>query len=100
VSALDGTGLGELEQAISRALLGDFPSEGQAVVIDSLRQKEALERTRRALAEAAAGLDRNGSYDLLAADLREALDALGSITGEVTSQDILDLVFSKFCVGK
>jgi tRNA modification GTPase len=99
-SSVTGRGFSELEQAIRRALLGDAPAETQAAVIDSVRHQSALEESRVALARARAGLAENASYDLLAADLRAAVDALGRITGEVSSADILNVVFSKFCVGK
>jgi len=45
-------------------------------------------------------LDNGLSGDLLASDLREALNALGEVTGQVSNEDLLDYVFSKFCIGK
>jgi len=104
-SAVTRLGLPELETAVRRALLGNDlvapgTGEGQASLIDSLRQKEALEEAYTALNRVREGIEKNSSYDLLAADLREAVDALGRITGEVMSADILEAVFSKFCVGK
>jgi tRNA modification GTPase len=99
-SARTELGFADLEAAIRRALLGGFSGEREAAVIDSLRQKEALERAKAALVRTEDGLARDSSYDLLAADLREAVDELGAITGEVTSAEILETVFSKFCVGK
>ena len=69
-------------------------------MIDSLRQKELLERALRALEEARGGLEAGVTWDLLAVDLKEAVDALGEITGEVTTADILERMFRDFCVGK
>jgi tRNA modification GTPase len=69
-------------------------------VIDSGRQKQALEKAQAALLTAQRGIESNVSFDLVAADLREAIDALGLVTGEVTSAEILEEMFSKFCVGK
>ena len=54
---------------------------------------EALDDTRR-------GLDSDLPNDLRAADLRRSLDALGTITGEITTSDLLGEIFSKFCIGK
>jgi tRNA modification GTPase len=101
VSAREGQGIEELSRAIAaRALAGLGGVEEGEPVIDSLRQKELLERALGALAAFRAGVRAGGTLDLLAVELREALDALGEITGEVTSQDILNAIFSRFCVGK
>ena len=74
-------------------------SNGQPIV-DSLRQKRLLERALQSLEEFRRGLQEGRSLDVLAVDLKEMRDALGEITGEVTSQDILNQIFSEFCVGK
>lgn len=103
VSALSGEGFTELEQVIrSRALKGGAPPEADAPVIDSARQKELLERAVAALDRVLAGLasDNETPVDLLAEDLHEALDALGELTGTVTRTDVLNSLFSEFCVGK
>ena len=105
VSAATGAGFPELEAAIrDRAFQGGSPPEGDAPVIDSERQKNLLR-------QAAAAMDRfvdggreaeSGAVpvDLLAEDLRDALDALGELTGEVSRADVLETLFSEFCVGK
>jgi tRNA modification GTPase len=101
VSALTGAGVEELARAVAaRALggLGGVDTDGP--VIDSLRQKAILERAVGALKDLRRGMGEQRPLDLLAVDLKEALDALGEITGEVSSQEILDTVFSRFCVGK
>ena len=69
-------------------------------IIDSLRQKRLLERSLQGIKDFRTGLRAGQPWDVLAVDLKEALDALGEITGEVTSQDILNQIFSQFCVGK
>jgi len=73
---------------------------GEEAVIDSLRQKELLEAASASFREFRRGLASGEALDLLAVDLREALEALGRITGEVATQDILSEIFSRFCVGK
>lgn len=100
VSARTGQGVAELGRVIaSRVLEGIVSPDAGEPVIDSLRQKQLLERAAEALRGFREGLGRL-PLDLLAVDLREAVDALGEITGEVTSQEVLDTIFSRFCVGK
>jgi tRNA modification GTPase len=100
VSALSGQGLRELEREIEERLIGGGPREFGAVVIDSLHQKQYLEQGLAALRRAREALGGGVSLDLLAVDLKDALDSLGYITGEVTSEEILRAVFERFCVGK
>ena len=69
-------------------------------VIDSRRQRDLLDRAARALGEVETGLTSGAPLDAVAVDVREALDALGEITGDVASADILESMFSSFCVGK
>ena len=100
LSALSGAGLDALVTEISHAAIGgSVPEKGEAV-IDSLRQKQLLERSLAALGDLKRGLIDEQPIDAVAVDLREAIDCLGEITGEVTSQDVLDRVFGEFCVGK
>jgi tRNA modification GTPase len=102
VSAATGLGFTELErELVEIAFAGGAPPDGDAPVIDSFRQKERLEGAAAALDRFAEGVESGTvSFDLLAEDLRDALDALGEITGEVTPVDILETLFSDFCVGK
>ena len=101
VSAATGRGIGELAREMgARILAGVGPASGEEAVIDSLRQKELLDRALSCFREFRAALRAGTSLDLLAVDLRESLEALGRITGEVVTQDILAEIFSRFCVGK
>ncbi len=100
VSALTGQGLGELEEKIASALLDGGPSETGEPLIDSERQKVLLDRADAALGRFQEGLEAGAALDLAAVDLAEALEALGEITGEVTTAEILERMFSSFCVGK
>ncbi|PIE04178.1 MAG: tRNA uridine-5-carboxymethylaminomethyl(34) synthesis GTPase MnmE [Spirochaetales bacterium] len=100
VSALNGQGFKALEKAVrDMALSGESMPDDGAPVIDSMRQKNLLEQAAAAMDRFAEGVGRV-SPDLLAEDLRDALDALGELTGEVTREDILETLFSEFCVGK
>ena len=78
---------------------GDTADSG-AAVIDSARQKALLDRASAALGHVEEGLGSGAPLDGIAMDMREALDCLGEITGEVTSANILEAMFSGFCVGK
>ena len=100
VSSLTGQGIEALEERIAAVLLDGASSEGAEPLIDSERQKVLLERAEEALGRFEESLDRGAALDLLAVDLAEALEALGEITGEVTSAEILERIFSTFCVGK
>ena len=72
---------------------------GEAVVSNS-RHHEALLRAENALQRACEGLNGGLSTDLVAQDIRDVLEAIGTITGEVSNQEILGHIFSKFCIGK
>lgn len=99
VSSLTGEGFHGLEERIAQLVLGRERGQSE-LVLDSRRQKRLLERCLEALGHVKQGLAAGVPLDALAGDLREALNALGEITGEITSGDILDRMFSEFCVGK
>jgi tRNA modification GTPase len=69
-------------------------------IVTNARHAEALKRSATALEIVLKGLDKNIAGDLLAIEIRYALDELGSITGEVTNEDLLDSIFTRFCIGK
>jgi tRNA modification GTPase len=101
VSAKEGKGMEALSRRIVETVLdGAGTVDAGEPIIDSLRQKRLLERARRGMEDFRRGLREDQPLDVLAVDLKEVLDALGEITGEVTSQDILNQIFSRFCVGK
>ena len=100
VSAVTGEGLGEVQRAIAAAALGGAPVDGSEPLVDSERQRDLLVRALEAVARLRRAAAGGATPDLLAVDLADALDALGEITGEVTSAEILDRMFSRFCVGK
>lgn len=98
VSALTGAGLGPLEDILAKLLTGGAHLAAGQAMLNRAHQKDSL---RRAVEQVAHLLDNTGaSPEFLALDLREALDALGEITGETTPEDILDTIFSTFCIGK
>lgn len=97
VSAITGAGLDALRAAVA-ARLGLVEAEGELLVL--ARHKEALESAARLLAEAGALAAEGRDAELVASRAREGLVALGAITGETATEDLLDRIFSTFCVGK
>ena len=100
ISAATGEGLERLESAVAAALLGGLPGESGEPLIDSVRQRDLIDRALAALRRFREARSGGTSPDLLAVDLAEALDSLGEITGEVTTAEILEKMFASFCVGK
>lgn len=99
VSALTGEGVDALARAVAALLLrGDVPPGDH--LVSSQRHREALLRAADHLRDALAGLARGLPADLLAVDLTAALAAIGEITGETVGDDLLDAIFSRFCIGK
>jgi len=101
VSARSGAGLDMLHERLYAAIAGSISGGGEgAPVIDSLRQKQLIETAAESLVRARESIESAMPLDIVALDLQEALHALGEITGEITSADILEAIFSGFCVGK
>ena len=73
---------------------------GDETLVTNIRHLEALKKTETALAGLLNGIDTQVTSDFLAMDIKQALHYLGEITGAVTTDDLLDNIFSKFCIGK
>ena len=99
VSAKTREGVSELKHAL-RNLILDKEIEFSPVAITNLRQRSALQRTENALRHAAESLREGFAAEFVAVDLNEAREALEEITGLINSEDILDKIFSNFCIGK
>lgn len=97
VSAKTGAGIDELKKAIVSRFLKDETSE---VILTNLRHRQALERGLASLKDVSHGAREARALELLAADLTIAMNALGEVTGEVSTEEILGEIFSKFCIGK
>lgn len=101
ISAKQGAGLEELKIAIYETFLGNKKIyHGTEVILSELRHKVAIQKAEKSLNSFLESLKRGDSPEFLAVDLRYAMDSLGEITGEITTEDILGKVFSKFCIGK
>lgn len=101
VSAVTDTGLDQLKSAISNCLKDEKQGAGQWLGMTAARCRETLESIAASLSHALATAQSGTAGDeLIAVDLREALDHLGMILGVIYTDDILDRIFSKFCIGK
>ena len=100
VSALAGTGLDQLERKITAYINEGLPSDSETFVITNERQQEALKVAVDKLECAAAALTERVPHEMVLLDLYAALSAVGELTGEVATDDILDRIFSTFCIGK
>ncbi len=98
ISALTGEGIDALRDAVRSALLGT--SLPHRDLLTHERHLVALKRSGKALARTRETLLSRVPGEVIAVELREALDALGEIVGETTSDDILDRIFQTFCIGK
>lgn len=99
VSSKLGTGLEKLRQAMVKAVSSDMASANDTL-LSNARHYDALGRADNALRQVAKGLADGMPADLVATDLRDALYHLGTITGEVSNDEVLGNIFSRFCVGK
>lgn len=100
VSARTGEGIEELEHAIEAVATSGSLLDGGDQCGLSRRRIDCMVRASRSLLEAEAGARAGHPLDMLSIDLRAALDALGELTGDTAREDVVDLVFSEFCVGK
>lgn len=99
ISARDGEGIDELRRALRATVDTEGLYRGE-VVVSNMRHFDALSRAHSSLQAALSALDMGVSEELLAEDIRSAINALAEITGKITSEDILKNVFANFCIGK
>ena len=75
-----------------------MPQNG--IIINNIRQAEALKRAKQGLKHVFEGIKKKIPLDLLTFDLKEIMDSLGEITGDSVSDEIVNDIFSRFCIGK
>ena len=117
IAALYGTGMDDLGNRIQEVVLGEETGRGRgerffaptggyskgldkSIIITKIRHKVALEHAAKSLLCAEQSLADGLPLELVAVDLRASLDHIGAVTGQVSSEDILDRVFQEFCIGK
>jgi tRNA modification GTPase len=99
-SALSSEGLEALQEMVLRAVLCGNVAQTDEVLVSNPRHKGALLRAEAALRDALASVEAGLPADCTASDIRAAVDALGEITGETATEDLLETIFSHFCIGK
>jgi len=101
ISAKDNIGIEDMEERIYSYIVEEnVEDSSEKLIITNIRHKTALEKTKGAIRNIFETIDAGMPMDLISVDLKEALDSLSEITGEISSEDILDHVFGNFCVGK
>jgi len=100
ISATRGDGIEELKERIFNSCLKDWKEEREGVVVTNLRHKTSIENALESLHRASQALTENQPVEIIAIELRQSLDKLGEIVGAVTTEDILNRIFSDFCIGK
>jgi tRNA modification GTPase len=99
ISAKEQIGIEELkDELLNQVNLSNINTDD--IMVTNIRHVEALQNTQTALEKVLYGIDNPVTSDFLAMDIRQALYHLGEITGTVTTDDLLDNIFSKFCIGK
>ena len=99
ISAKQQIGIEELkDELLEQVNLANI--SGDDVLVTNIRHVEALRKTQESLERVLYGIDNPVTSDFLAMDIRQALHHLGEITGVVTTDDLLENIFSKFCIGK
>lgn len=99
VSTLKRSGFDELENRIAEAVL-EGGIEGESAQLTRIRHKRAVEDALEAFTRAEEAFLRRESLDLVTLDVKAALDDLSELIGEIYSEDLLDVIFSEFCIGK
>jgi len=100
ISATKGEGLDSLVQTISKMVWKGEVGTSTEELITNTRHRDALIRAEKSLGHLIETIEKKLSAEFTSVDLRDALDAIGEIVGETTTEDLLDRIFSKFCIGK
>ncbi len=99
ISAKNNIGVDKLKDALFSTTVNTQP-QTENTIITNARHYEALQKVQESLVDIKKGLDEKISGDLLALDIRHCLHYISEITGDVSNEDVLDYIFSKFCIGK
>lgn len=100
ISALTGQGLDQLKKAMKDCILEGRLDTTSSHAVPNLRHRHALNNALQFFKDAEQRTREEAPMEIIALELRSGLDALGGITGETTSEDVLDSIFSQFCLGK
>jgi tRNA modification GTPase len=99
-SMIHGEGIEDLKSTVLQHVIGGDFVLGDSPIITNVRHDDALRRSQASLSHAIESLDAKMPPEFIAVDLRSSLDAIGEIVGKTTTEDLLDRIFSQFCIGK
>ncbi|MBM3252814.1 MAG: tRNA uridine-5-carboxymethylaminomethyl(34) synthesis GTPase MnmE [Candidatus Omnitrophica bacterium] len=100
ICAKDGTGIKELKEELARLVFSGSVISSDEAIVTNARHRDALIRTKEALIEARKDMLNGRGSEFIYINIREALDFIGIIIGEVYTEELLERIFSKFCIGK
>lgn len=100
ISAKKGDQIQTLKSLLKKRALDNKHYDASSLLVTSTRHRDALIKANKQINAAIHGLKRGMTGDFISIDLRAALNELGTITGEITNEHILDSIFSRFCIGK
>lgn len=100
ISAPEGKNIEDLKKEMKERALQHKDYDTSSLLVTSSRHRDGLQKARENVERAIHALDQGMTGDFLSIDLRAALKELGTITGEITTEDLLDSIFSRFCIGK
>ncbi|HMK49677.1 MAG TPA: tRNA uridine-5-carboxymethylaminomethyl(34) synthesis GTPase MnmE [Thermodesulfovibrionales bacterium] len=100
ISATRGDGVEDLKDKVVDSCVKNWKEEREGVVVSNLRHKTSLERAAESLEKARMALIETQPLEIVAIEIRASLDSLGEIVGAVTTEEILNRIFSDFCIGK
>lgn len=100
ISAVNNRNIESLKKLLKERALENKHYDASSLLITSTRHRDALQKARQHVQGALSALEQNMTGDFLSIDLRAALKELGTVTGEITTEDILGSIFSRFCIGK
>jgi tRNA modification GTPase len=100
VSALNGEGIEQLMEQVRQICLGDAGDDFQTDILPNIRQRRLLEQGLQASRAVVDGLQAGRPFELISIHLREGIGVLGEVLGQGARVDILENIFSRFCIGK
>lgn len=101
ISTVTGFNISELKQALRKTFVSDSIMDNrQFVALSKSRHRDALQSANKYLLDLVSGINSHRELETLAIDIREALHAIGLVTGETTNDELLEQIFSSFCIGK
>jgi tRNA modification GTPase len=100
ISALEGERIEDVKKLLKERALENKHYDASSLLVTSSRHRDALQKAQEHVQSALQALHEGMTGDFLSIDLRGALNELGTITGEISNEDVLDSIFSRFCIGK